>query len=437
MISSYTRRGAIALLAAGSLLWLIETDAFSAVETNRSANIGAKSDKTALLGIEGVGSQTVFSQPHTITITNRTQKRIKLTVESPSNQFSFSLSQNTMISGESIDISVSTNKSSEVSGTITFIAESIENGTDIEAARQLRFSGTSELPTRCLFTQNQGAKLQTITSGGSSSEVNITTLLTETDVRAIGASRVDFDTDSTSDAVFQRKGSDSISLIDSDDQGNARKLDTGSIIPRVQKTQMTTGSFDGSEKSVFYVSSGEIYALNETTSSSPKKIASPENGAQAVAGIGDIDGDDTDELIFVDGSQTIRYVKPQDDTRTTFASTEVAAGSSNNVGIGAPADFTGDGTASVPIVDGSNRVVLLGPNGVRQVLIGGSTNQAAKSPVAASDIDDDGTVEVVYIRNGGEEELRSVDTDGTVVSLTTSTGEIIPADKKRGVTVVG
>ena len=66
-----------------------------------------------------------------------------------------------------------------MSGTITFVAESIENGTDIEAARQLRLSGTSELPTRCLFTQNQGAKLQTITSGGSSSEVNITTLLPE------------------------------------------------------------------------------------------------------------------------------------------------------------------------------------------------------------------------------------------------------------------
>lgn len=201
---SYTRRGAIALLTTGSLLWLIETDAFSSAETNQSANIGANSNKTALLGIEGVGSQTVFSEPHTITVTNRTQKRSE----------------------------------------------------------------------------------------------------------------------------------------------------------------------------------------------------------------------------------------PQDDTRTTFASTEVAAGSSNNVGIGAPADFTGDGTASVPIVDGSNRVVLLGPNGVRQVLIGGSTNQAAKSPVAASDIDDDGTVEFIYIRNGGEEELRSVDTDGTVVSLTTSTGEVTPADKKRGVTVV-
>jgi hypothetical protein len=70
---SYTRRGAIALMVGEGVLWASDTGAFSSVETNRPATIGSGSDETALLGIERIDSQAVVEEPHTITLTNRTQ----------------------------------------------------------------------------------------------------------------------------------------------------------------------------------------------------------------------------------------------------------------------------------------------------------------------------------------------------------------------------
>lgn len=74
-------------------------------------------------------------------------------------------------------------------------------------------------------------------------------------------------------------------------------------------------------------------------------------------------------------------------------------------------------------------------SGVREQLIQKNSNrEAVKSPVCPTDIDGDGNPEVVYIRNGGEEELRAVGTGGNFTTLKTSEGEIIPANKNQGVT---
>jgi hypothetical protein len=279
-----------------------------------------------------------------------------------------------------------------------------------------------------VFTQNGNLK------SVSGNERNVAEH-SQTNVSAIAASKADFDGDGRSEIPILESG-DEIRLIDGV-SGPDGAIDI-SPEARTNNTHLTTGRFDGSATSIFYIANGEIYRANPEESST--KIATPDNGASAVAGVRDIDGDSISELVFVDGSQQLRYVEPNDDEAQTFTKIpNGGVGSNNGIGVGAPADFTGDGKADVPIVDGSNQIRLLGPEGVRERLITGNDDeQAAKAPVSANDVDGDGELELVYLENNNSPaELKYVDDVGGNNSfevLKDANGEKIQADTARGVT---
>jgi hypothetical protein len=295
---------------------------------------------------------------------------------------------------------------------------------------------TSQEPNVCDVKQNidtvftQNGDLKSV----SGNERNVAEH-SQTNVSAIAASKADFDGDERSEIPILESG-DEIRLIDGV-SGPDGAIDI-SPEARTNNTHLTTGRFDGSATSIFYIANGEIYRANPEESST--KIATPDNGASAVAGVRDIDGDSTSELVFVDGSQQLRYVEPNDDEAQTFTKIpNGGVGSNNGIGVGAPADFTGDGKADVPIVDGSNQIRLLGPEGVRERLITGNDDeQAAKAPVSANDVDGDGELELVYLENNNSPaELKYVDDVGGNNSfevLKDANGEKIQADTARGVT---
>ena len=187
------------------------------------------------------------------------------------------------------------------------------------------------------------------------------------------------------------------------------------VTPKQSKSALAVGRWNTSAPTVLFVDSkkDQIYRVNET--GNVTAVANPDNGAQAVVGIGDIDGDGADELVFVDGSQAIRYVNPGDGTSRTFSKAYDGAGSNNGVGVGAPADFDGDGVDSVPIVDGSNQVRLVTASGAGRPLTDGV---AAKSPLAPGDIDRDGDSEIVfYGTDGGISYVDNVSTNPVVEDL--------------------
>jgi len=240
---------------------------------------------------------------------------------------------------------------------------------------------------------------------------------------------------------------------------SSRKVDLSAAPARTSKTLLGVGSFaarkvgypeTGGEgfkpsngKSIYYAGKNESYIYRVNFSGDgpkgPFAVAEPENGVNAIAGPADIDGDKENELVFADGSQAVRYVSKTDPIEDTFPKAYDGAGSNNNVGIGRPADFNGDEkTASVPIVDGRNQIRLVGPNGIRETLITGSDDeQAAKSALTPADVDEDGSLEVVYLENNNSPyHLKYVDNVGTTNDfkfLKNEQGQRILADSKRGV----
>jgi FlaG/FlaF family flagellin (archaellin) len=280
-------------------------------------------------------------------------------------------------------------------------------------------------PSSVVFTQS--GDLRTLASNGTA-----VTDWSIGGVRALGPKTVDFDGDGTDDIPYLTDAS-SVWLVDGND-GSPREIDIGSAQADTQKTALTVGSWDGSPTSVFYAGDGHSTIYRVAPGGSPVAVTSPGNGVNVVLGPGDIDGDGTAELVFADGSQTIRYLEPDG----TIESTGETAGSSNNIGAARPVDLDGDGTATVPIVDGSNQILLVDSDGVAETIITGSDDeQAAKSHIAVADIDEDGASEIVYLENNDSPaDLRYVDDVGgsnTFESVYDDSGDRIPGDKKRGV----
>jgi len=221
-----------------------------------------------------------------------------------------------------------------------------------------------------------------------------------------------------------------------DSSGQTRTLvDPGSVPtaeePDADKTLMASGTWDGSPRAVFYANAGHTGLYRVRPGGSPTLVADVStNGANSVLGPGDIDGDGTDELVYADGSQEIRYVEPGGATKTTG----FTSGSSTGIGNGPPVDFDGDGTESALVVDGSNDVRLVESGGATSNPAQSSVD-AAKSPATATDVDDDGAMEIVYV-DASSSTLRYIDDVGgspTVETLRDDAGNQVSADKDTGV----
>ena len=216
-----------------------------------------------------------------------------------------------------------------------------------------------------------------------------------------------------------------------DDSGDITELPTGSTTVKSQKSVVATANWNGNPTSVYYATNNDedIYRI-DPNKSSPDKVASPGDGVNGVLGTGDIDSDETEELVYVDGSQAIRYLDP--DPGDSSEEELGGAGSNNNVGAGEPASFWGYGV-QVPIIDGSNNVALMAGDGSKTTLTNNSP--AEKTLVTPTDVDGDGRLEVVFVHTDGY--LAYVDDisgDQTVKAVTDDNGDrITGVDTGQGV----
>lgn len=218
--------------------------------------------------------------------------------------------------------------------------------------------------------------------------------LAPSDVAALGAPTTDVTGNGSTDLPFV---TDSGALKVTDSDGNTETLVTSSASskPATSKTLIASGSWDGSDPSVFYADGNQETLYRVDGSRSVSTVAQPGNGVQGVTGIGDIDDDGTAELIFIDGSQQVRYLKPDGTIEKVSGG---GAGSNNGIGVGKAADFDDDGIVRVALVDGSNNVKLAGSAESDVIL---SNTSAKKSPVTVADVDGGGDLEVVYIGSSG------------------------------------
>lgn len=196
------------------------------------------------------------------------------------------------------------------------------------------------------------------------------------------------------------------------------------------KTRLGVGSWNGSGPSVFFVDQNHDAIYRVDGSGTVVKVATPGDGAQAVAGTGDVDGDGTDELVFADASQTVQYV---DTDGSVTPIPNGGAGSNNGIGAGGLHDFDGDGVASVVLVDGSNQIVVTGDAESTTTF---SPDVSKKSPVTVADVDGDGAGEIVYLNasSGEFEYVDDVRGSNTIEVLRDEDGSPVTGDDDTGVT---
>lgn len=213
-------------------------------------------------------------------------------------------------------------------------------------------------------------------------------------VSVLGPAQTDFNANGIVDLVLLLN-ENTIQLWDKLDSLHTT-IDISNQPAKTSKTKLAVGSWDGSGPSVFYAHKNNSELYRVSPGNGPTKVTQSGNGIHALAGIGDIDGDHAQELVFADGSQEIRYVDDNQKTKTTGTT----AGSNNGIGVGNPYDFNGNGKASIPIVNGSNEIVLLGPNGNKANLLNGSSKNALKAPISCVDVDCDPGFEIVFQKSG-------------------------------------
>lgn len=244
------------------------------------------------------------------------------------------------------------------------------------------------------------------------------------EVAGVGRVSSDIDGDDADEVPFVTSEG---ALKYADGSGNAKTL-VGSGVATSQ-TRLGVGPWRAGGTSVFYVNASDgdyVYraAVDRGGGATTERITDGQS-ATAIGGLGDIDGDRGNELVFGDSNSEVYYL---DDDGSVVSTTFTSVGRNNGYGIGNPADFDGDGTARVPVVSGGNELLLVDASGGTEQLTSGGP--ATKSPLAAVDWDRDGEVEIVFVGTDGKlRYLDDVDGGGTIKEVRSGSVE---ADSDSG-----
>jgi len=207
-----------------------------------------------------------------------------------------------------------------------------------------------------------------------------------------------------------------------------------------ESTLLGVGSFNGSPVSIFYAGrgSGGIYCVH--TDGAESLGDNSEFTAKAVAGIGDINDDGNDELVFVDSDKSVEYLTDSGEVE----STDISVGSTNS--IGQPVEI--GNRIKIPIISEDNEIKLIKPSdnsgfSTEDVTVNGEVVQAAQAPLTVIDIDGDSNPEIVYISKnsstgsgGSDPKLKYIDdplADASIMLVKNNNGNAIPASSNVGV----
>ena len=357
-----------------------------------------------------------------------------MTIESRNGRFNFSTSQINLASGENREISVSTTstETGEVSDFLRFVATSLEYGTNIEATRRLTLKSESAGADR-------GLLIYAVKTSQSNGDIRVYNPATDTvsnppqsrPASALGDT-ADIVGDSAVDIPYLTKqGKNRVYATTVGESSDTQIPKQNSAKPKIdpnKPTRIAVGEWQPADLSgkLILAESNQGNIAGIDADGNAEVIARPGNGCSAVMGVADVDDDGSDEIIFFDGSQEIRYLNQDDSTEKVPTG---GVGSNNGSGIGPPADFDGDGVPRVPFIDGSQNPTLITSDGVKTRL--NKNGVAKKAGVAPVDIDADGDLELLFFGND-EGKVQYVDDvlgSNTIETLKVEGSTISPEEK--------
>ena len=341
-----------------------------------------------------------------------------------------------------VNVTVSYNKTPASPLTAAFRLSPTEGRIDVQPDSQLNGSGGSGSGSGGGGTSNDllAPGSQTVVTGGltlvNENGTDSDTVVVTDNVDVLGPP-ADLDGDGRSEQPFTNASGvlKTVEVINTttgpQKQNETTLVPAGaSVTPRTSKSTMTTAQFNGSTLSTFFATeSDELFRVN--SSGDVTKVS--QTGVQALSTVGDIDGDGTNELVFADTSQNLKYLEPDG----TVKSLQVAAGSNNGVGIGVGElfDVDGDSADGVLFVGSSNNVKVIDANDNGTATSLTQSGPAEKSAVTATDVDGDNTREVLFLDSS--DNINYVDDVGganQVRPLVNATGAPVTGSRDVGLT---
>jgi len=260
---------------------------------------------------------------------------------------------------------------------------------------------------------------------------------THPQIDAMGPLEADLDGDGRDEIPYVRQGSAKIEMTDSetkeleDTQTLVNANNNDAKKPATNETRLGVGSWGEGDPSVFYANENNdaIYKVSwdpngggNNNQNDPEKIAdldNSRNGVKAVVGVANINGDGDKELIYADGSQELRYMDEPNDGDDDRGDHEQGSafpkipggsvGSNQGIGAGTLVDPDGDGVSSVVFANSDNNITIANDDGEDRTIqvdnaenLDNPTGAEEVSPTV-TDMDGDGSLEVLYVVNGRED----------------------------------
>jgi hypothetical protein len=416
---------------------------FTSTNADRDSEIDVAGDADGVLRLTDFSQNPVYQAPHEVTVTNNTSQTLDgnnyvtsrngalqfRTPGSGSSAATLQLSTSGLPPNNSTTFEIVTgpNSTGQVTDTVTLSFES-RSGLSVTVVRDI----TVEF-------KSGGQLVYAVGNGSGNGNIRVYDAVNDVvndppnsnDADIIGANAADIVRGSDADIPYLTKGGGNEDIFFTHvGASNATSVRKGNK-PRLkkQKTRLTLSEWPPATLSgtlLLAADNNTSKILAFDSNGNDETLATPSNGCGGVAGVADIDGDGSVELVFVDSSQQMRYLEQNGNT---VKIPNAGVGSNNSTGFGPPVDFDGDGTIEIPFIDGSQNPAVVTAGGNKTIL--NSNGVAKKAAIAPVDIDDDGTPELMFLGNSSGN-IRYVDDvlgSNTVKTLQINGSPVTPLEK--------
>jgi len=408
MSKKWTRRSALGLISSGAGLLTWGTGGFTEVQGDRDVSLDSRLDPNGLVGFDaGAVSGGPGDRVELFDLTNNFGSD-SMSV----NEINIISANEGLTTGDLNNIDYPTSIGSNATDTVT---GEISANTDVGSG-QISFEidvSQDGVSTTLDRTVDLTVKFTGLVYADGNDEAHFIDA-DESDtgtgeiIKALGPIS-DFDGDGTTEVLVV--GNDGqIKEIENSTTPTVRTIPSTSSPNRaIKEGKISVGDWDGDGTlDIFYGDqSDNLRRVERDGSENEILVNSP---TTAVAGFGDITGNGTKEVVYSTGT-TLQYY---DGTTET----QLASGLTSGKAVGPLADYHGDGTLQVAIVNNGPEVALVDGDGTVTNITNGEDPRDL--PMAAVDLTGDGTLEIAYVPNSPPNDftINYTDLNGNIGSLT-------------------